>query len=75
MAAAFKGIAIESFSNKMRRHVGEKVIMTNSEARDLQHEILHLLLSNELLYAENEVLKDKLENPPKVDVDLDGGSF
>lgn len=72
----FSGYHIQQFNQKCRSLVGEgKVLMSHKELRDLNSEIMELLLS--LRTAESNItdLKTKVTQSEEITIELQGGNF
>lgn len=72
----FSGYHIQQFNQRCKSLAGEgKVLFSHKELRDLNAEILDLLLA--LRTAEQAILdfKTKVETSNEVTVELNGGSF
>jgi predicted nucleic acid-binding Zn-ribbon protein len=72
----FSGYHIQQFNQKCRSLVGEgKVLMSHKELRDLNSEIMELLLS--LRTAESNItdLKTKVTQTEEITIELQGGNF
>jgi hypothetical protein len=72
----FSGYHIQQFNQKCRSLVGEgKVLMSHKELRDLNSEIMDLLLS--LRTAESNIadLKTQVTQSEEITIELQGGNF
>jgi predicted nucleic acid-binding Zn-ribbon protein len=73
---AFNSHNIKSFNQRCKHLNGEgKVVMTHKELRDLNSDIMDLLLYLNSLELDLANLKNKLENSEIITVELDGKSF
>jgi predicted nucleic acid-binding Zn-ribbon protein len=72
---AFNSFHIRTFNQKCKSLVGEgKTVVTNKELRDLNSEIMDLLLHLNSLEAEVAGLKSQV-NQNEIVIELDGKSF
>ena len=72
----FNGHHIQQFNQRCKHLVGEgKVVMTHKELRDLNAEIMDLLLILRTTESSVTELKSKLQKSEEISVVLDGKSF
>jgi predicted nucleic acid-binding Zn-ribbon protein len=72
----FNGHHIQQFNQRCKHLVGEgKVVMTHKEIRDLNAEIMDLLLVLRTTESSVNELKSKLQKSEEISVVLDGKSF
>jgi hypothetical protein len=74
--STFSGYHIQQFNQRCKALVGEgKVVLTHKELRDLQAEILDLLLS--LRIAEQNIanLTAAVQKAEEISIELQGGNF
>jgi predicted nucleic acid-binding Zn-ribbon protein len=72
----FNGHHIQQFNQRCKHLVGEgKVVMTHKELRDLNAEIMDLLLVLRTTESSVNELKSKLQKSEEISVVLDGKSF
>jgi predicted nucleic acid-binding Zn-ribbon protein len=73
---AFNVHNIQSFNQKVKHLVGDgKTVMTNKELRELNHDIMDMLLHLNSLEAEVAALKNKVTQAGDITIELDGKSF
>ena len=73
---AFNVYNIQSFNQKVKHLIGDgKTVMTNKELRDLNHDIMDMLLHLNSLEAEIAALKNKVIQAGDLTIELDGKSF
>jgi hypothetical protein len=69
----FNGFHIKNFNQRVKSLIGDgKVVFTHKECRDLQGEILDLLVHLQSLESENSNLKSQAS---EIVIELDGKSF
>jgi predicted nucleic acid-binding Zn-ribbon protein len=72
----FNGHHIQQFNQRCKHLVGEgKVVLTHKEVRDLNAEIMDLLLVLRTTESSVNELKSKLQKSEEISVVLDGKSF
>ena len=72
----FNGHHIQQFNQRCKHLVGEgKVVMTHKEIRDLNAEIMDLLLVLRTTESSVTDLKSRLQKSEEISVVLDGKSF
>jgi predicted nucleic acid-binding Zn-ribbon protein len=72
----FNSHHIKGFNQKCKHLVNEgKIVMTHKELRDLNHEIMDLLLHLNDMEIEIETLKSQVDQAGDITIDLDGKSF
>jgi predicted nucleic acid-binding Zn-ribbon protein len=73
---AFNVYNIQTFNQKVKHLIGDgKTVMTNKELRDLNHDIMDMLLHLNSLEAEIAALKNKVTQAGDITIELDGKSF
>lgn len=68
----FNGYHIKSFNQRCKNLTGDKVVLTVKECRDLQAEILELLVLLQELESDNSRLKMQAS---EISIELEGGKF
>jgi predicted nucleic acid-binding Zn-ribbon protein len=73
---AFNAHHIKSFNQKVKHLVGEgKVVMSHKELRDLNHEIMELLLHLNSMEADMIDMKNQVDKGGEITIELDGKPF
>ena len=73
---AFNVYNIQNFNQKVKHLIGDgKTVMTNKELRDLNHDIMDMLLHLNSLESEVAALKNKVSQAGDLTIELDGKSF
>jgi len=73
---AFNVYNIQNFNQKVKHLIGDgKTVMTNKELRDLNHDIMDMLLHLNSLESEVAALKNKVTQAGDLTIELDGKSF
>jgi len=68
----FNGYHIKNFNQRCKNLTGDKVVLTVKECRDLQAEILELLVLLQELESDNSRLKMQAS---EISIELEGGKF
>ena len=72
----FNSYHIRDFNQKCKHLVGEgKTVITHKELRDLNHDIMDLLLHLNSLETEIESLKNRIDQAGVITIEMDGKSF
>ena len=72
----FNSHHIKAFNQKCKHLTGEgKVVLAHKELRDLNHEIMDLLLHLNELELQIETLKNQIGQAGEITIELDGKSF